>query len=67
MSKQKVSQKTRIQKFMATGRKLSEKQALSMFGTQNLSARVDEIRKSGVSISTTKNTKGSTAYQILPA
>ena len=60
-----MTQNAKIVKFLKTGKKLSEAQALKMFGVQNLRARVHEIRtKLGMQVITTHTKKGNLAYHM---
>lgn len=61
----KLSQKAQLVKFLSKNATLSADQALTKFGIQKLSARVRELRVSGVNIATTKNRKGETAYKLV--
>ena len=47
-----------------TGRELSAAQASSLYGIQNLRARMSEIRQEGYRVRTRKNTVGRTNYAI---
>lgn len=47
-----------------TGRELTSAQAASLYGIQNLRARMSEIRKDGYRVRTRKNTVGTTNYAI---
>lgn len=47
-----------------TGRELSSAQAASLFGIQNLRARVTELRQEGYRVRTRKNTVGTTNYAV---
>ena len=60
-----MTQNAKIIKFLKTGKKLSEAQALKMFGVKNLRARVHEIRtKIGMKVTTTHSKKGNLAYHM---
>jgi hypothetical protein len=47
-----------------TGRELSANQAQSLFGIQNLRARMTELRQEGYRVRTRVNTLGRTAYAV---
>lgn len=47
-----------------TGRELTSAQAASLYGIQNLRARMSEIRQEGYRVRTRKNTVGTTNYAI---
>lgn len=47
-----------------TGRELTAVQASSLFGIQNLRARVTELRQEGYRVRTRKNTVGTTNYAV---
>lgn len=47
-----------------TGRELTSAQASSLYGIQNLRARMSEIRQEGYRVRTRKNTVGTTNYAI---
>lgn len=47
-----------------TNRSLSEAQAEATFGIQNLTARISELRQSGLVVRKTKNTRGRTSYAV---
>jgi hypothetical protein len=63
--KAKVSQNTRIMKFLAKGKTLSTKQVKRMFHAAKPSARIRELRQRGNNIINVKNTKGNFAYRLL--
>ena len=47
-----------------TGRALSAAQARETFGIQNLRARMSELRKQGLVVRKSVNTRGKTAYAV---
>jgi len=47
-----------------TGRSLSAAQAKAVFGIQNLSARMSELRAAGLQVYTSVNTIGKTVYMV---
>ena len=47
-----------------TGKALSQDQARSLFGIQNLRARMSDLRSRGYRVRTDKNTYGKTTYAI---
>ena len=59
-----MSQNAKIAKFLKSGKKLSNAQALSQYGVKNLSARICELRQSGMGIQTVKTKAGTTAYAL---
>lgn len=60
-----TSQNERILNFLQTGRSLSEKQAVAMFGVNRVSARIAELRAAGQPIYTNVNTAtGATTYRL---
>lgn len=61
----KMSQKKFLVKYLrGTGRELSSAQAESLYGIQNLRARMTDLRNEGYKVRTTKNTEGRTAYAV---
>ena len=60
-----MTQLTQIETYLrGTGRELSEAQAQSRFGIQNLSARMSEMRQGGFRVRTRVNSTGKTAYSV---
>lgn len=59
-----MSQSVKIEKFLKSGKKLSAAQAKSQYGVQNLSARISDLRKAGMSIRTLTTKAGTTAYAL---
>lgn len=53
-----------IDHLRGTGRELSSAQAVSLYGIQNLRARMSEIRQEGFRVRTRRNTSGLTNYAI---
>lgn len=53
-----------VEYLQGTGRELSAAQAQSLFGIQNLRARMTELRKDGYRVRTRINTLGRTAYAV---
>ncbi|NDB82035.1 MAG: hypothetical protein EB127_04740 [Alphaproteobacteria bacterium] len=47
-----------------TGRNISGPQAKARFGIQNLRARMSELRKEGFTVTTGKNKRGNTTYEV---
>lgn len=47
-----------------TGREISSDQARETYGVMNLRARISELRKIGLIVRKTVNTKGKTAYAV---
>jgi hypothetical protein len=47
-----------------TGRTLSAKQATANYGITQLAARMHELKKMGLKVTTVKNTTGNNAYRI---
>lgn len=47
-----------------TGRKISAAEAKQKFGIMNLSARMSELRKSGLRVTSDVNTTGRTVYTV---
>jgi len=47
-----------------TGRELTSRAADSLYGIQNLRARMTEIRQEGYKVRTQKNTVGTTNYAV---
>jgi DNA-binding IclR family transcriptional regulator len=47
-----------------TGRVLTSRQADSLYGIQNLRARMTELRQTGYKVRTEKNTVGTTNYAV---
>jgi hypothetical protein len=65
-AKIKTTQNQFLQSYLkGTGRKLSSAQARAQFGVSNLRARMSELRKAGMTVETTVNRAGRTAYSIL--
>lgn len=61
----KTSQRDFLVEYLrGTGRELSAAQAQSLFGIQNLRARMTELRKDGYRVRTRINTLGRTAYAV---
>jgi len=59
------NQKAFLVKYLrGTGRTLTEAQAASNYGIMNLSARMSELRKAGLVVSTVETTSGKTAYKV---
>lgn len=67
VKKQKISQNTRILRFLGKGKVLSTKQIRTMFSAKKPSARITELRRRGNNIQSTKNSKGNFAYKLVPA
>lgn len=60
-----MTQNAKIIKYLKSGKKLSEIQALKMFGIKNLRARVHELRtEGGYPVITGKNSYGNLAYYM---
>ena len=60
-----TTQNEKILNFLQTGRSLSEKQAVAMFGVNRVSARIAELRASGQPIYTNVNANtGATTYRL---
>lgn len=64
-----MSSKTAILKYLSKGKTLSTKQAQNLFKIQNVSARIDELRKEGQPIVThlkqsSKGHRGTAVYQL---
>lgn len=47
-----------------TGRSLTSRQALSLYGIKNLRARMSEFRQSGLVVRAKPNKQGRVAYQV---
>lgn len=47
-----------------TGRVMSEAQARETYGIKNLRARMSDMRAAGLTVRTSKNTRGRTAYAV---
>lgn len=47
-----------------TGRQLSARQAASLYGIKNMTARISEMRQAGLKITRTVNTEGRSAYSV---
>lgn len=62
--KAKVTQNQRIKSFLNKGKLLSTKQIRSMYRAAKPSARIRELRVSGLNIKSTTNTKGNFAYVL---
>jgi len=61
----KTSQRDFLVEYLrGTGRELSAAQAQSLFGIQNLRARMTELRQDGYRVRTRVNTEGRTAYAV---
>ena len=61
----KTSQRDFLVEYLrGTGRELSAAQAQSLFGIQNLRARMTELRQDGYRVRTRANTLGRTAYAV---
>lgn len=61
----KTSQRDFLVEYLrGTGRELSSAQAQSLFGIQNLRARMTELRQEGYRVRTRVNTEGHTAYAV---
>ena len=61
----KTSQRDFLVEYLqGTGRELSAAQAQSLFGIQNLRARMTELRQDGYRVRTRINTLGRTAYAV---
>jgi len=60
----KTQKKFLIEYLRGTNRELSPAQADSLFGIQNLSARMSELRDDGSKVRTRPNTVGSTSYAV---
>lgn len=61
----KISQRDFLVEYLrGTGRELSAAQAQSLFGIQNLRARMTELRQDGYRVRTRINTLGRTAYAV---
>jgi hypothetical protein len=62
-----MTQNEQIVKYLSVPtRTLTEAQARSRFGVQNLRARISELRSDGTRIVTTTNSKGRAAYSLAP-
>jgi len=58
MKKRKTkTQQERITNFLRKNGRITAKQALSKFGTKNLRARINDLRKAGLQIETVPNRK----------
>lgn len=62
----KLSQKSKLVKFLATNATLTREQAEKKFGVTKLSARVRELRLSGLQIENTRTRRGVFAYKLVP-
>lgn len=61
----KMSQNKFLIKYLrGTGRELSSAQAESLYGIQNLRARMTDLRNGGYKVRTHKNTEGRTSYAV---
>ena len=59
------NQKAFLENYLrGTGRTLSAKQATANYGITQIAARMHELRKMGLKVSTVTNTAGNTAYKI---
>lgn len=57
----KASHKTKIEKYLSSGRSLTAIEALTKFGCFRLAARISDLRKDGINIATdTVTQKGKT-------
>ena len=54
----KISQKSKILRYLMKGYKLTPMEGLNLFGSWRLGARIDELRDEGFPILTTMITKG---------
>ena len=59
-----VSQKEKMLNFMKKGKTLSLVQAEKMFKSQNVTARINDLRNDGHKIQCLKNTSGVTAWKL---
>lgn len=59
-----MTQNEKLLNFFRSGKNLTESQAEGLFGIQNLSARVAELRAEGHAIYTNKLKSGTTAYRL---
>ena len=53
-----------VEYLRGNGRELTSRQADSLYGIQNLRARMTELRQSGYKVRTHKNTVGTTNYAV---
>lgn len=61
----KTSQRDFLVEYLrGTGRELSAAQAQSLFGIQNLRARMTELRQEGYRVRTRPNAEGYTSYAV---
>lgn len=61
----KSTQNEFLEQFLrGTGRTISSRQAESIYGIKNISARMSELRSAGLKVRRVKNTAGRTAYTI---
>jgi len=59
------NQKAFLENYLrGTGRTLSAKQATANYGITQLAARMHELKKMGLKVTTVKNTTGNNAYRI---
>jgi hypothetical protein len=61
---QQLSQNEKIAGFLMKGRTISAKQAQAMYKTKNLRARINDLRKSGMSIVLTQSQAGINQYKL---
>ena len=61
----KTSQNNFLVRYLrGTGRELTSAQAESLYGIQNLRARMSELRDAGFTVRTRKNGEGRSAYAV---
>tara|TARA_R100000773_G_C4211030_1_gene110621 strand:+ start:124 stop:375 length:252 start_codon:yes stop_codon:yes gene_type:complete len=59
------NQKAFLENYLrGTGRTISAKQATANYGITQLAARMHELKKMGLKVTTVKNTAGNNAYRI---
>lgn len=61
----KLSQKSKLVKHLSKNANLTREQALNKFGVTKLSARVRELRMSGMNIENTRTRRGEFAYKLV--
>lgn len=59
-----ATQKQKIVNFLRSGKTLTENQAYWMFGIENVSARVAELRAEGVPVFTNRDAYGRAHYRL---
>jgi hypothetical protein len=57
-----MTQTERIRQHLETGESITPIDALQVYGCFRLAARIDELRKTGLDIETTKETKNGKSY-----